>query len=85
MKAQAFLKLVGEMMTAQQDYFKSRRSRKGDDYGLLIKAKELERKVLAVVNDGRLEPDDISPEAGAAQHEDEVIQPSFGWEKLEGE
>ena len=52
MNAQAFLELVGKMLTVQQDYFKSR---KQSD---LIKAKELEKQVLAVVKEGRLEPDE---------------------------
>jgi hypothetical protein len=51
MKAQVFLELVGVMLEVQQDYFKSRL--KTD----LVKAKELERRVWAVVKESHLEPD----------------------------
>lgn len=51
MKAQAFLELVGAMLAAQQDYFKVRTQ------STLIRAKELEKQVMAVVKEGRLEPD----------------------------
>ena len=51
MKAQAFLILVGEMLTAQQDYFALRR------HSDLIKAKDLEKRVMVIVKEGRLEPD----------------------------
>ena len=58
MKAQAFLKLVGEMMNAQQDYFKARRSGKLDTHNLLVAARDLEKKVMIVLDEGKLEPDD---------------------------
>jgi len=51
MKAQAFLELVGEMRAAQSKYFKER------THSNLIAAKELEKRVDAVVKAGRLEPD----------------------------
>jgi|GEM_PF-5316433 hypothetical protein len=54
MKAQAFLELVGEMLTAQQEYFKDRTQ------STLIRAKELEKRVLAVVKAGWLEPDFVA-------------------------
>jgi len=57
-KAQAFLNLVGKMMTAQQDYYKARKSAKIGSHDLLINAKDLEKQVLAVVREGRLEPDE---------------------------
>lgn len=56
-----FLELVGRMLTAQQDYYRARKQRSGNDHDLLIKAKELEKKVLAVVKEGRLEPDEPAP------------------------
>lgn len=59
MKASSFLKLVGEMMTAQQDYYKARKGKQLDAYGMLVRAKELEKQVLAVVQAGKLEPDPI--------------------------
>lgn len=55
MKALAFLKLVGEMLTAQQDYFSFRR------HGDLMKAKQLEKQAMAVVKEGKLEPDEPTP------------------------
>jgi len=54
MKAQAFLQLVKEMLTAQQDYFTWRR------HGDLVKAKGLEKQAWAVVKEGRLEPDVVT-------------------------
>lgn len=57
MKAQAFLTLVGQMMTAQQDYFKTRKQT------ALIAAKNLEREVRDVIKEGKLEPDDLPPAA----------------------
>ncbi len=62
MKAQAFLALVSEMMTAQQDYFKARKAKNLDTHNMLVAARDLERKVMAVIDEGRLEPDDIIPE-----------------------
>lgn len=59
MKASIFLKLVGEMLTVQQDYFKIKRTgSKADAMDMLIKAKALEKQVAAVVKDGFLEPDE---------------------------
>ena len=58
MKASIFLKLVGAMITAQQDYYKARKSKEGNSYSLLLHAKELEKQVLAVVQEGKLEPDE---------------------------
>lgn len=58
MKAQAFLNLVSEMMTAQQDYFKARRDGRLDTHTLLVKARDLEKKVMKVIDEGRLEPDE---------------------------
>lgn len=58
MKAQAFLELVGEMMTAQQDYFKARKAGRLDTHNMLVNARNLEKRVLAVVDEGRLEPDE---------------------------
>jgi hypothetical protein len=51
MKAQVFLELVGEMREAQNKYYGHR------TYPNLIAAKELEKRVDAVVKAGRLEPD----------------------------
>lgn len=63
MKAKEFLRLVGEMLTVQQDYFAARR--KGEpkprQTELLIKSKELEKRVWAVVKTGELEPDEPQP------------------------
>lgn len=59
MKAQAFLNLVGETLTTQQDYFKAKRAGSSAQYDLLIKSKGLEKRVMAVVKEGRLEPDDV--------------------------
>lgn len=57
MKALAFLELVGKMLTAQQDYFKAKRTGDPRAKELLIMAKELEKRCWAVIKDGRLEPD----------------------------
>jgi hypothetical protein len=54
MKALAFLKLVGEMLTSQQDYWSRRK------HSDLIKAKQLEKQVMAVVKEGKLEPDVVT-------------------------
>lgn len=62
MEAQKFLELVGRMLAAQETYFRSRLQVD------LIKAKELEKQVKAVVKIGHLEPD-------AERHLD--TQPSF--------
>lgn len=60
MKAQAFLELVGEMLTAQQDYFSLKRKGIQDKAReALIRAKELEKRVQAVVKEGGLEPDEV--------------------------
>ena len=59
MKAQIFLNLVGETLAAQQDYFKAKRAGSPTQYDLLIKSKGLEKRVMAVVKEGRLEPDDV--------------------------
>jgi hypothetical protein len=59
MKAQIFLNLVGELLTTQQDYFKAKRSGSPAQYDLLIKSKGLEKRAMAVVREGRLEPDDV--------------------------
>jgi hypothetical protein len=58
MKAQAFLILVGKMVSTQQDYFTAKKKGKIDAYNLLVKAKELEKQVMAVVKEGKLEPDE---------------------------
>jgi len=60
MKAQAFLELVTTMMTAQADYFAARRRDAGviTTRDLLIKSKDLEKQVWAVIKDGKLEPDE---------------------------
>ncbi|MDL1909725.1 hypothetical protein FBQ81_03375 [Chloroflexi bacterium CFX6] len=58
MKAQAFLKLVGEMMTAQQDYFKARKAGRLDTYNLLVNARNLEKRVMVVLDEGKLEADE---------------------------
>lgn len=62
MKAQAFLELVGRMISAQQDYFAARRKSIGviATQDLLVKAKELEKQVIEVVKEGKLEPDESS-------------------------
>lgn len=78
MKAQAFLKLVGEMLTAQQDYYRARKQGNGSEYSLLIKAKELEKKALAVVKEGRLEPDE--PEPIVHVHTTEDFQRQFNFD-----
>lgn len=75
MKAQAFLELVGRMLTAQQDYYRARKLRNGSDYSLLIKAKELENKVLAIVKEGRLDPDE--PTATIHVHTTEEFQRQY--------
>lgn len=54
MKALAFLRLVGEMLTTQQDYWAKRK------HSDLIKAKQLEKQVMAVVKEGKLDPDVIT-------------------------
>lgn len=51
MKAQAFLQLVKELLTVQQNYFAWRR------HSDLVKAKHLEKQAWAVIKQGRLEPD----------------------------
>lgn len=60
MKTKDFLKLVGRMLTAQQNYFRNRLQ------GDLVQAKQLEREVAAVVKIGKLEPDDPQPTATQA-------------------
>ena len=55
MKANDFLKLVGKLITTQQNYFKNRLP------GDLIQAKQLEKDVMAVVKIGKLEPDEPKP------------------------
>ena len=59
MKAQVFLELVGRMLTAQQDYFAARKRGLGviTTQDLLVKSKGLEKQVLMVVKEGRLEAD----------------------------
>jgi len=57
MKAQVFLELVGEMLRTQQDYFKAKREGLVKAKDLLIASKDLEKRVFAVVKEGRLEPD----------------------------
>ena len=76
MNAQAFLELVGKMLTVQQDYFKSR---KQSD---LIKAKELEKQVLAVVKEGRLEPDEPLDLSQDVRPTEETQDSLWGWENL---
>jgi hypothetical protein len=60
MKAQAFLELVTKTMTAQADYYAARRRDAGviTTRDLLIKSKDLEKQVWAVIKEGRLEPDE---------------------------
>jgi hypothetical protein len=60
-KASAFLKLVGEMMSAQQQYFKTRAQIN------LIAAKEFEHRVLKVVKEGVLEPDEPATTVSAEE------------------
>ena len=63
MKAQDFLKLVGEMLDTQQNYFHLKRTgSKSDATTVLIKAKSLEKQVAAVVKEGFLEPDEPTAE-----------------------
>jgi len=50
MNEKQFLELVGQMLDAQQKYFKSRLQ------GDLIAAKDLEKRVRAIVKVGHLEP-----------------------------
>jgi hypothetical protein len=57
MKAQAFLDLVGKMMTKQQDYFEAKRNGLIRAKDLLIDAKQLEKQVRVVLKEGKLEPD----------------------------
>ncbi len=52
MKAQAFLLLVGRMMTAQSNYYANRTQTK------LVAAKDLEKQVWVVLKQGKLEPDE---------------------------
>lgn len=54
MKAQAFLLLVKEMLTVQQNYFTWRR------HSDLVKAKHLEKQTWAVIKQGKLEPDVVT-------------------------
>lgn len=66
MKAKAFLELVGLMLAAQQDYFRIKRTgMKVDATDALIKSKNLEKRVAAVVKEGFLEPDEPIEEADA--------------------
>lgn len=64
MRAQAFLELVTTMMTAQADYFAARRRDAGviTTRDLLIKSKDLEKQVWAVIKEGRLDAD-VEPTA----------------------
>lgn len=57
MKAQAFLELVGKMMAAQQDYFAAKRNGDPKAKELLFRSKGIEKAVMNVVKEGRLEPD----------------------------
>ena len=59
MEAQTFLELVEVMLEVQQDYFQAKRTGLLKAKDLLIQAKELERRVRAVVKEGRLEPDPL--------------------------
>ena len=58
MKASAFLKLVEEVLTKQQDYFKAKRQGDPRQKDLLIASKELEKRTWAVIKQGSLEPDE---------------------------
>ena len=58
MKAQAFLKLVGEMRAEQISFFAKRGKYPTEARGHLIQAKTLEKQVDAAVREGRLEPDE---------------------------
>jgi hypothetical protein len=75
MKAQAFLELVGKMMTKQQDYFTAKRQGLIKAKDLLIESKELEKQVRAVVKEGKLEPDE--PTAMVEVHTTEAFQRMF--------
>jgi hypothetical protein len=80
MKAQVFLELVGVMLEVQQDYFKSRLQSD------LIKAKELERRVRAVVKEGHLEADDVhNPTPGPSPKNGEGGQFNLFEEGCDGE
>lgn len=54
MKAQAFLLLVKDLLTVQQNYFTWRR------HSDLVKAKHLEKQAWAVIKQGKLEPDVVT-------------------------
>lgn len=61
MKASAFLKLVEEVLTRQQDYFKAKRMGDPRQKDLLIASKELEKRAWSVIKQGSLEPDEPTP------------------------
>jgi len=67
MKANDFLKLVGRMIAAQQNYFKSRLQ------GDLVQAKQLERDVMTIIKIGKLEPDEPVPTAKQASMFDRML------------
>ena len=46
MKAQAFLNLVSDMLTAQQNYFKARKVGRLDTHNMLVEARRLEKEVM---------------------------------------
>lgn len=70
MRALSFLKLVGEMLTTQQDYWAKRK------HSDLIKAKQLEKQVMSVVKEGKLEPDVVTT-AEIAQEPTQPTQLDF--------
>lgn len=57
MKAQAFLELVSAMRYEQASFFAKRQAYPIEARKHLIQAKELEKRVDAVVKEGKLEPD----------------------------
>lgn len=84
MKAQAFLELVGEMLRIQQDYFQSKREGLIRARDLLITAKRLEKQVMAVVKEGRLEPDvDVPATATMTEEEYKAQLSMFDYAELE--
>jgi hypothetical protein len=72
MKAQDFLNLVGRMMAAQQDYFTAKRNGDPKAKELLFRSKGIEKAVMNVVKEGRLEPD--APPAAIASPAQSAVE-----------
>jgi hypothetical protein len=62
MKANEYLKLTERMMTAQADYYATAKKfgrQSPEALIALIKSKDLEKQVRAVIKEGKLEPDEV--------------------------